>query len=410
MQSLPNESDPGASAWTSVAPLLDGAMAGLREKDHNAVVLRFFEGRNLKQVGEAMGISENAAKKRVHKALEKLRRYFSKRGTVISAAAIGGVIAANSVQAAPPALAKSIAAAAISKGALASGSTLTLIKGGLKLMAWAKLKSAAMLGVAVALLAAGGSELYALRQHSPTSASSEYVPKSDWSNKGRATPEDSIITSLWATSTGDIKTFSTGATAELNQVMETGPFKNKTEQEKSAQGINSMRIVKGATLKKNPALPDGQVVIELRLDRPGEKGYSLETMTNINGEWKRAITEEFYGSYNRFPPLTDAEFAPRAGSDLQGLWKGCLKTGASGLHVTVQISEPNPKMFRADLYIEEKGSNRQSTLVSYDGKTVKMTPMGGGYGVFEGKLRNAELVGNWSEGGRQIPLTFTRAN
>ena len=69
-------------------------------------------------------------------------------------AIIAGAISANSVQAAPVALAKSVTAVALAKGAAASGSTLTLIKGALKIMAWTKAKTAIVVGVGV-LLAAG---------------------------------------------------------------------------------------------------------------------------------------------------------------------------------------------------------------------------------------------------------------
>jgi RNA polymerase sigma factor (sigma-70 family) len=126
MQSLLNPSEPDSSAWTGIAPLLDSAMAGLREKDQSAIVLRFFEGRDLKQVGAALGVSENAAGKRVNHALEKLRRYFSKRGVNSTTAIIAGAISAHSVHAAPAALAKSVTTAAAAKGATAAGSTLIL--------------------------------------------------------------------------------------------------------------------------------------------------------------------------------------------------------------------------------------------------------------------------------------------
>src|SRR5580698_8089692 len=76
MQSTLSESEPGA--WTRIAPLLGGAMAQLGQKDHDAVVLRFFEGKSFQEIGTAFGASENAAKKRVNHALEKLRRFFSK--------------------------------------------------------------------------------------------------------------------------------------------------------------------------------------------------------------------------------------------------------------------------------------------------------------------------------------------
>ena len=88
------------------------------------------------------------------RALEKLRIFFAKRGVSLTTAIIAAAISANSVQAAPVALAKSVTAVAIAKGAAASGSTLTLIKGALKIMAWTKMKTAAWVLIA-AILATG---------------------------------------------------------------------------------------------------------------------------------------------------------------------------------------------------------------------------------------------------------------
>ncbi len=67
---------------------------------------------------------------------------------------IAGAVSANSVQAAPVGLAKTISAVAIAKGAAAAGSTLTLVKGALKIMAWTKMKTTVVVGVA-AILAVG---------------------------------------------------------------------------------------------------------------------------------------------------------------------------------------------------------------------------------------------------------------
>jgi hypothetical protein len=138
-----------AETWNQIAPLLDGAMGQLGQKDHDAVVLRFFEGRNFKEVGAALGASEDAAKMRVNRALEKLRAFFTKRGVSSTTAIIAGVVPVNCIQAAPVALAKSVTALALAKGATASGSTLTLIEGALKLMAWAKAKTAVVISVCV---------------------------------------------------------------------------------------------------------------------------------------------------------------------------------------------------------------------------------------------------------------------
>src|ERR1017187_7496339 len=165
MQSILNE--PASETWTQIAPLLDAAMGQLGEKDHDAIVLRFFDGRNLKDVGLALGASEDAAKKRVGRALEKLHRYFSKRGVSSTTAIIAGTISANSIQAAPVALAKAVTAMAIAKGAAASGSTLTLIKGALKIMAWTKAKTIVVAGAAV-LFATGTTVVVVERVVSPS--------------------------------------------------------------------------------------------------------------------------------------------------------------------------------------------------------------------------------------------------
>jgi RNA polymerase sigma factor (sigma-70 family) len=151
MQTSLNES--GGEVWANIAPLLDDAVAALRKKDRQAVLLRFYEGRNLREVGSVLGASEDAAEKRVSRALEKLRNYFTKHGVNSTAAIIAGVISANSVQAAPAVLAKSVTAMAVAKGAAASTSTLTLIQGALKIMAWTKTKTTIAAGVAAILVA-----------------------------------------------------------------------------------------------------------------------------------------------------------------------------------------------------------------------------------------------------------------
>jgi RNA polymerase sigma factor (sigma-70 family) len=151
MQTVSNESGP--DAWTQIEPMLEPALAQLGEKDHNAIVLRFFENKDLREVGLALGASEDAAKMRVSRALEKLRFFFAKRGLTLSGAMIAGALSAHSVQAAPVALTKTATVVALAKGATASGSTLTLIKGALKIMAWTKAKTVAA-AAAVVILAA----------------------------------------------------------------------------------------------------------------------------------------------------------------------------------------------------------------------------------------------------------------
>lgn len=177
MQSSSNETE--LDIWQQIAPLLDGAMAQLGEKDHNAIVLRFFKGQNLKDVGLALGTSEDAAKKRVNRAVEKLRKIFTKRGVVATTGMIVGVVTANSIQAAPAGLVNSVSAVAVAKGVAASGSTLVLMKGTLKIMTWIKTKTA--IGVGVALVVASGGAASVLFATGGTSSVYETIWKRpDW--------------------------------------------------------------------------------------------------------------------------------------------------------------------------------------------------------------------------------------
>ena len=114
MQNLLNESE--SEIWPQIAPLLDAAMAGLSEADHDAVALRFFDGKSMKEIGAALGASEDATKMRVNRAVEKLRIFFTRRGIVCSAAALTAAISANSVHAAPIGLAVTISTAAAHAG------------------------------------------------------------------------------------------------------------------------------------------------------------------------------------------------------------------------------------------------------------------------------------------------------
>jgi RNA polymerase sigma factor (sigma-70 family) len=150
MESIVNETD---TTWEQLSPLLDEGMLKLGPAERNALLLRYFEGRSLGETGTALGTSEEAAKKRVSRALEKLRRFFTKRGVILPVAALTAAMAANSVKAAPAALAKSATAIGLAKGATASGATLTLIHGAMKFMAWTKLKIAGVVCVSVLLMA-----------------------------------------------------------------------------------------------------------------------------------------------------------------------------------------------------------------------------------------------------------------
>ena len=202
MQTALNENE--SNTWMHIAPLLDAAMAGLNEADRHAVVLRFFDGKSLREVGAALGANEEAAKKRVSRALEKLRSFFARRGVSSTTAIIAGAISANSVQAAPPVLAKSVAAAALAKGAAVSSSTITLIKGALKVMAWAKVKTAIVVGMGV-LLATGTTAIAVkeIQKHIHTTYSWQ-VPKASFDVLHKTPPQVVIVPTIFSEDGGRV--------------------------------------------------------------------------------------------------------------------------------------------------------------------------------------------------------------
>jgi len=141
------QSDPLAS-WDQVSPLLEEAMARLSQKERDAIVLRFFENRTVREVAVALGLREAAAQKRVNRATGNLRDFFLRRGIPISTAVLLASIGTHAVQAAPVELVSKIAATAGMKIATGGGSTLTL-KGALKIMAMTKVKTAIVVFVGV---------------------------------------------------------------------------------------------------------------------------------------------------------------------------------------------------------------------------------------------------------------------
>jgi RNA polymerase sigma factor (sigma-70 family) len=157
MQSTLNE--PETADWQQIAPLLDEAMGGLGEIDRNAVVLRYFENKTAEEVGAALRLNPPAAHKRVARAVDKLRKFFTKRNVTIGTSGLVGLISANAVQAAPVGLAATVSAAAVLSGTVIS--TSTIITAATTAIAMTTLQKTI---VAAALAAAVGTGIYAIHQ------------------------------------------------------------------------------------------------------------------------------------------------------------------------------------------------------------------------------------------------------
>src|SRR5436309_268562 len=114
--------------WEHIAPHLDAALGELNELDRDALLLRYFERKSAREMAQTLGTSEDAAQKRVSRAVERLREFFAKRGVTAGASGLVVVISANAVQAAPFGLAVTISTAATVAGttiAIAATATAT---------------------------------------------------------------------------------------------------------------------------------------------------------------------------------------------------------------------------------------------------------------------------------------------
>lgn len=116
------------SDWQQLAPVLDDALSNLEATDRHAIILRFFERRNFQAVGVALGVSQDAAQKRVARAVEKLRTQLVRRGAVLSAAALGAALSHQAMQAAPAGLAARVSSQALVAVSSVSGLTLLMLR------------------------------------------------------------------------------------------------------------------------------------------------------------------------------------------------------------------------------------------------------------------------------------------
>ena len=170
---------PPSDDWENLAPFLDDALAGLSEQERAAITLRYFHQSSLDEVANKLGVSADAARKRVDRALEKLRRFFARKGVTIGAVALPVLLASHAVHSAPAALAAtlpSIVAAAHSGAHL--GSAYLLSKGTLKVMALTATKKTILLCAACLSvgLFGGALAIAALKvPPAPTSASAPAV-------------------------------------------------------------------------------------------------------------------------------------------------------------------------------------------------------------------------------------------
>ena len=137
--------------WERTAPLLDDALAQLNERERGAVLLHFFQNRRLRDVGLALGTTEDAAQKRIARAVGKLRKHFLKRGVALTEAALPGLLMTHGVLPVPAHLGPRVTAVALNKLVVA-GPIHALAREVLARASWPEMTFAGLRLSAVALL------------------------------------------------------------------------------------------------------------------------------------------------------------------------------------------------------------------------------------------------------------------
>ncbi len=335
--------------WTHIEPLLDEAMSALDETDRTAVLLRYFENRSLREVGQTLGTSDDAAQKRVSRAVERLRGFFADRGVAVGASGIVVAVSANAVQAAPVGL-----AAAISVATVASGGT-TLVATAVPTALAMTLLQKTLVSAAVAIAVGAGihqvrslrqqqtalaervrqlareranalGELAQLREDNqrsrrdtaellrlrgevtelrkqrqaplniPLAANGsapvsppEVLPKESWSFTGYATPEAAFQSLYWAIKQGDVSTFLASMTPEARQLMS-----QKSEEELARMLSQEKESVEALRLDWKRDSTDEEATFVLRKFEE-DNGFSKfrrdegqVKFKKVEGEWRYA--------------------------------------------------------------------------------------------------------------------------
>lgn len=222
------------TAWTEMKPALDAALDGLNEPDRQAILLRFFEQKSMAELGAALGISEDAAKMRVSRALERLRNQLSTLGVPTGGTALlGSLMLSRSVEAAPNGLIDTLLAAKLPMSVGAAGGLASLLLSGAK----AKL----LASIAAALLC-GGFAWWGIRGMNPATGPSPHARQIAPASQSEAS--NNQVTAKAGNSTND-----------LESIRDPDPLKLLQGVAKARQRIRSGIIEYDSVARVNIKLP-----------------------------------------------------------------------------------------------------------------------------------------------------------
>lgn len=335
--------------WEEITPHLDAALGELAEADRDAVLLRYFENKPAHEMAAILGISAEAAQKRVTRAVERLRANFTKRGITVGAG-LAAAICANAVQVAPVGFALQISAAALARTGIGLAATNTLAISPLRKWLIASMVTVIVgVGIYFATTAAHSPQqgLAAQKQSAPKKTKNQRPRQSDlrsagWdrtrSKKSPDAPED-IANIPWPKVIVDFPPISGGASGDEAQLT-TDRYeiirRRPTDPEVFKQGGSGghmveieLRDTKSSWWSVSIMQSVGGRMLEDYKGRPqienwgrGGGGYWTRSLYRyISGEYQRVRTDEFLewmelGMENN--PTTEPPFAPHGEDDDTG--------------------------------------------------------------------------------------------
>jgi len=276
----------------SLAPVLDDAINQLSTKDRTAIVLRFFEQCDFSSIGHMLGVTDDAAQKRVTRALEKLHSLLERRGVTLSVAALGTVLAGGAVTAAPVGLSATVSTAALTAATTSIVSKATILTA-LKILIMTKTKLAI-----VGILFAGLVTVLFVTQRKPAARSPQVVkketavpktnfPRSSWGNAGFADPTSTFETSMWAARQNDGAMMFASLTPEVQQQFRAqlaqGRQRVSPEEFLSQIGNKQISGITGYRIVETEVLSDSEVRLHLDVEGKGSEAFR---MRKVGNEWK----------------------------------------------------------------------------------------------------------------------------
>ena len=280
MQPQTNETE---AQWKQVAPLLDGAINELPERDRVVIFLRFFGTKSAREIAAALRVSEEAAQKRVTRAVDRLRQIFVRNGVTLSAATLATILAANATAAVPPGLSLSVTTGALAGGTAVTGFSINT----LKLILMSKLKISAICALVVAGVV---TPLVIQKQRSANAARPTAATNS-------APPADATASAGIPSSPEELQKYHAEVAQNVNMLKRVGMELRLSVRDNPNGNIDGARVLEtvgaGVSGRKNVELmmPNGAEFRRLLSQQPETiVARTAEPIRTPEGKWLRVYT------------------------------------------------------------------------------------------------------------------------